>query len=316
MAQRRQPSVQDTKFRGQPAVRLSCGPVTATFLPGHGLTGVSLRYGRAEFLAIPGGLDALRAGRTAGLPLLAPWANRLSRWHYRVGRTRVDLTGLPLGTDDNGLPIHGLLCGRPAWTITGRRTSATTAGLDARVDVDDPAFPFPHTLVVRAEVDEGGLTVTTTLHATGRRAVPAAFGWHPYLRLPGTPRGEWTLHLPARRHVALDDRGIPSGGSKDEPAQADEVRRRTFDDLYRIRRSRDWAITSAPGYGIRMSAGPGYDYAQVWVPAGRTFLALEPMTVATDALVRGDARMVAPGESFAARFRLALTAPQPSRGGH
>jgi galactose mutarotase-like enzyme len=53
-----------------------------------------------------------------------------------------------------------------------------------------------------------------------------------------------------------------------------------------------------------MFPGAGYEYAQVWVPKGRRFLALEPMTVATDALVRGDAPTVSGGESYSAVFDL------------
>ena len=68
------------------------------------MTGVSLRSDGHEHLALPGGLPALRAGRSLGLPLLAPWANRLGSRHYRVGRVDVDLTGIPLRVDSNGLP--------------------------------------------------------------------------------------------------------------------------------------------------------------------------------------------------------------------
>ncbi len=76
---------QECVFRGEPAVELSSGGLAAVFAPNVGMTGVSLRYRGGEHLALPGGLEALRAGRTGGLPLLAPWANRLSEWRYRAG---------------------------------------------------------------------------------------------------------------------------------------------------------------------------------------------------------------------------------------
>ena len=61
---------------------------------------------------------------------------------------------------------------------------------------------------------------------------------------------------------------------------------------------------------ITMRAGPGYPYAQVWVPAGRPFAALEPMTAATNSLVDGTAPLVEPGDAFTARFTLAVGEPQ------
>ena len=48
--------------------------------------------------------------------------------------------------------------------------------------------------------------------------------------------------------------------------------------------------------------------AQVWVPPGRRFIALEPMTAPTNALVERNAPMVRPGDVFRARFRLSFRA--------
>src|SRR3954471_21823641 len=107
------PSVEEGRFRGEPAVHVSAAGLRATFLPDLGMTGVSLRRRGREHLALPGGLPALRAGRTMGLPLLAPWANRLGARRYRAAGVDVDLTDLPVHTDANGLPIHGLLLGTP-----------------------------------------------------------------------------------------------------------------------------------------------------------------------------------------------------------
>ncbi len=111
------------QFEGEPAVALAAGDVTAVFLTQLGMTGVSLRSRDREHLATPGGVDALRTGGTLGLPLLAPWANRLDTLTYDAAGTRVDLRGIPLHTDGNGLPIHGLLVGAGAGrsTISRRR---------------------------------------------------------------------------------------------------------------------------------------------------------------------------------------------------
>ena len=108
-----------------------CRRPAATFLPDLGMTGVSLRCGGREHLALPGGLAALRAGATLGIPLLAPWANRLAARRYRAAGVDVDLDGLPLGTDGNGLPIHGFLVGRPGWRVGRRTTRAGRAGFRA-----------------------------------------------------------------------------------------------------------------------------------------------------------------------------------------
>ena len=110
-------SVESARFGGEDAIVLSCGELTTTFLPSLGMTGVSLNHRGVEYFALPGGLEALRNGATLGLPLLAPWANRLAMWRYTAAGVDVDLAGLPLGVDDAGLPIHGLLVGQQGWRV-------------------------------------------------------------------------------------------------------------------------------------------------------------------------------------------------------
>ncbi|MGZ8751961.1 MAG: aldose 1-epimerase [Acidimicrobiia bacterium] len=293
-------------FRGESAVRLVSGPLAAIFTPDLGMTGVSLRHRGAEHLALPGGLDALRAGHTTGLPLLAPWANRLSRWRYRAAGVRVDLDGLPLHVDGNGLPIHGFLVGRPGWAVDRLDTRGVTARVRASLDVDAPAFPFPHRLEVTAVASETQLRVDTTVVPTGRRSVPVAFGWHPYLRLPGPARSRWWLRLPTRRHLALDALGIPTGESQRQSAEADPIGRRTFDDGYGLGRDRRLAIANDAGRSIELRCATAYPFAQVWVPSGRRFVALEPMVAPTNALVDRITPVVTPGDSFTASFTLTL----------
>jgi galactose mutarotase-like enzyme len=273
------------------------------------MTGVSLRSGRVEYLALPGGLDALRAGHTTGLPLLAPWANRLSARKYRAAGVTVDLDGLPLTTDDNGLPIHGLLVGQPGWTVERLGVRADTARLRASAVVDDPAFPFPHRILVTAVAKDSELRVDTTVVPTGRRAVPLAFGWHPYLRLPGSPRARWCLGLPTRRHLALDSRGIPTGDVATEARESAPIASRTFDDGYHLGRDRRLAIESDTGHSVELQCGSAYPFAQVWVPLGKPFVALEPMVAPTNALVDRTTPLVEPGDTFTATFTLTLNKP-------
>jgi galactose mutarotase-like enzyme len=146
-----------------------------------------------------------------------------------------------------------------------------------------------------------------TSATTGRRRVPVAFGWHPYLRVPGTPRARWRLRLPPREHRALDARSIPTGASTREPSEREPVGRRTFDDLYGLGSDRRFAFEGEDGRAIEMRCVDGYPFGQVWVPAGRSFGALEPMAAPTNALVEGTTPLVGPGGSFTARFSLTAT---------
>ena len=149
-----------------------------------------------------------------GLPLLAPWANRLSGRRYRAEGVTVDLDGVSLPVDDNGLPIHGFLVGRPGWTVDRLTTRGDTARLRASIEVDAPAFPFPHRIEVSVVAREPALRVDTTIVPTGR-AVGADV-----VRLASVPStaGCAAQRVAAAPPVATSSRsstieGIPSGES-------------------------------------------------------------------------------------------------------
>ena len=298
-------------LEGEPSVTLAAGDLEATFLPGLGLLGTSLRHRGQELLALPGGVAGYRDRHVTGLPLLAPWANRLPEWRYQAAGVEVDLDGLDLPTDPAGLPIHGTLTAHRGWRLERLTAGEGSATLQASLDYGAfpellAAFPFPHRLTVTATARTATLAVTTTVAATGGRPVPVAFGWHPYLRLPGAPRSAWRLLLPDRTHLDLDDRGLPTGKTADEPSEADPVGDRTFDDLYALGQgpAARWLGLEAAGRRLLVGYGEGYDHAQVFAPPGAEFVCLEPMTGPTAALAAGTTPLVEEGGSFSAEFTI------------
>lgn len=304
-------SVVVSTFDGAASLTLAAGPTRFSVLPEIGMIGSSLTHQGQEYLDFQGGVTAALGGHTTGLPLLSPWANRLSSSKYRVGSHSIDLEGVKVHRDGNGLPIHGLMVGRSGWEMMSVKTQVGSASMVASFDhASDEmlmaAFPFPHELLVSFTVTPGRLMVSTTLIATGRRAVPVSFGWHPYFRLPGVGRERLRLAMPVRQRLLLDARGIPTGEEVHEAASITRLADDELDDAYRLGRDRQLLIAS----GRRRLAvvfDRHYPFAQIYSPTGSDFVALEPMTAPTDALVRGTTPMVAPGERFTARFAVSLS---------
>ena len=139
--------------------------------------------------------------------------------------------------------------------------------------------------------------------------VPVAFGFHPYLRLPGVDRSAWRLDLPARRYLFTDTRGIPTGHHEAEHAAQLRLGTRSFDDGFdRIADGSQFAVS---GGGRRMAVTfvAGYPAAQIFSPAGAQFVCFEPMTAPTNVLRSEDGlRFVQPGGGFTAVFRVAVSA--------
>ena len=302
-------------FDGREAAILGAGGLKATFIPGCGMVGVSLLHEGEELLDRGTGLPAyLERGAVFGLPILHPWANRLQDFHYAQLGRRVELPhGPPLvHCEEHGLPIHGLLAASPYWRVTELGADGEAARLRARLDFAAhrelmAAFPFAHVLELAAAVTPRALTVATTVRSTGDVRVPVSFGYHPYLRLPGADRRDWTVALPARRHLALDERGIPTGDAVTEPAAELTLGGRTFDDGYDG--LPDGAAFSVAGGGRRIvvTFERGYPVGQVFAPAGRQCICFEPMTAPANALCSGTGlRTVAPGEALSAVFSIAV----------
>jgi len=295
-------------FRGWPAVALSGGDYEATFVPALGLLGVSLAWRGEQLLSLHGGIDGWRRGHTTGMPLLAPWANRLATTAYRFGGTAVDLRRLrSIHHDENGLPIHGTLLGEHPWSVATVRDGEDHGRLEATFDYTTPVllrpFPFPHRLRVAIEVGPEGLTVDTSVTPSGRRRVPISFGWHPYFRLPEGRRDEWRLEMPPCRRLTLDEHHIPIGATVREAGGTVSLHTRTFDDGFALGGDRRFALED-DSTRLTIESGAGYPFAQVFAPAGKPFVAIEPMTAPTNALVTGNHPFVAPKETFVATFSI------------
>lgn len=281
---------------------LQAGPLTATWLPEHGMVGASLTHAGEELLGQRGGLPAyLEKGSAFGIPLLSPWANRLDGLRY--GQVELDPALLKL--DANGLPKDGAP-GARAWTVERAEPTTLVAALES-----DPrvlaVFPFPHRLRVRVVLAPEQLTVTTELTATGVVPVPVAFGWHPLLTLPGCAREALEVSVPAAAELVLDPRGIPTGQEQARGLPDGPLGERTADSEHP---DPDGAfVLRGGGRRLELAFGaPDYPVAHLWAPAGEAFVAWEPMTAPTNALVSGHGlRHVLPGRSFSASFTLGVT---------
>jgi len=284
---------------------LVAGELAATFLPAHGMLGASLTHRGVELLRRVDDLDgAAAAGRTAGIPLLHPWANRLAGFAYALGGRAVALDSRSrwLSFDANGLPIHGVPWSRLVWQVVDEARDRVVARFDWTSRDLCELFPFPHSITIDARLDADRLTVATTLEAISVR-VPVSFGFHPYIGVPGVPRAQWQVRLPPMRKLTLDPRHIPTGSASPFPGFGTPLGTRTFDDGYALDGESASLSIAGGGREIAIEWLEGYRYAQVYAPATPELIAFEPMTAPTNALISEvGLTFVEPGAHFRAVF--------------
>ena len=291
------------------ATCISAGDTEATFLPGYGMVGISLRKSGIEVLRrIDNLIVASAANRTAGIPFLFPFANRLADFRYEAAGRGVTLPphSLSLRYDQNGLPMHGLMWPHLQWETV----EASDTSLSARLDWSHPqglaVFPYPCRLSMTASIASGSLTIETDLAATGDIDVPVSFGFHPYFGLDGN-RTDWRIALPEMQHLKLDARQIPTGASVPFSGLDGRLGTRDFDDGFALTCP---TATLSIGYeGLRISVDllEGYTHTQVYAPHDQNYIAFEPMTAPANALISGDGlRLVPQGGSYRATFRIRI----------
>jgi galactose mutarotase-like enzyme len=290
--------------------------VEAAFVPLAGMAGTSFTLDGVELLARRGGLAAYTSeGSTFGIPLLAPWANRLASPHQSIDGVSWDVPIASPGVhhDEFGQPIHGLVPASPGWEVIDAEAHEACAGLRARWSFD-PAlerfalFPFQHTLDVDVSLSGRTLRVVTTLTATGDRAVPVAFGWHPWFEFPDVPRAEWELSAPFTRRALLGDTKIPTGEVVLDPAPPGRLGELVLDDVYVGVADETVATLRAGARGVAVRYVSGYDVAVVFAPATHDLVCIEPMTAPTDPFSgRFPLRLAHPGESVEAVYEIEAT---------
>jgi aldose 1-epimerase len=307
-------------------ITIGDGALEATFVPEVGMVGNSLRHHGEELLFQRDGLAAYTEhGSVFALPLLYPFANRLSAWEFELGDVAVKLDpDSPIAHRDapTGTAIHGLLAASPHWKLIDADRNMLTAELDfAAVPEYMAAFPLAHRVRYVASIADTTLTVAFTVIASGDQAVPVSFGFHPYLTLPGSDRREWQVEIPAASQGILDERMIPTGRTEAlAPGQLDgPLGDRTFDTSYPTLSGAEADPTAAESVvpvvfsvadsrrRIALAHVSGYPVSQVYASENSDFICFEPMTAPIDALISGNGlNWVEPGDEFTATFTISV----------
>jgi len=284
--------------------------LTATFVPSAGMVCTSLSDGGVELLGQRRGLQAyLRTGKTMGIPILYPWANRLSANGYGVDGGAVTLTPGVGGvrSDEHGLVIHGVLAAYPGWLVKhaeNRLTADLDYGGQPRLLT---SFPFPHVVTLDIALANRALSIDTTVTPTTAASVPLCFGFHPYLTIPGVPRSQWQLETPALRHLPVDNWGIPTGATENWPAMSGELGDKTFDDGFDEVPQGSMFALSGGDRRIEVIFDNGYPAVQIFAPHNDDVIGIEPMTAPTNALRKGGYSTAVPGRPASAKFTIRVS---------
>jgi aldose 1-epimerase len=230
-----------------------------------------------DFLARPG---------FNGMPLLAPFANRLDETAFYANGKKYNFD-LELGSVRGPIPSTGFVNGTKDWKLIEFKADGKSAWVTCKLDFyRNPAFmkqfPFAHTITMTYRVSDGALEVNTRLDNLSNEAMPVVIGYHPIYELPDGNRDDWTVSLDAKTHWIGIPQRLPTGetqpienffGSDRTAIQlkkyglVDDV----FTDLVRDANGRATMKLMYNGKELHAIFGPKYKTVLAWstaLPAG------------------------------------------------
>lgn len=171
------------------------------------------------------GKDLVRPGASAeafenapglnGMPLLAPFANRLDQTAFFANGKKYNFD-VELGNVRGPIPSTGFVGGYKGWELVDSKADATGAWVTCKLEFHkNPAFikqfPFAHTITITYRVSDGTLEVKTRLDNLSSDPMPVVIGYHPIYELPDGNRDDWTVSLDAKTHWIEIPQRLPTG---------------------------------------------------------------------------------------------------------
>jgi aldose 1-epimerase len=190
--------------------------MTVTIVPSAGNVATEFKVKGQNILRWPfKSIDEFRKGGLAGIPLLAPWANRLDEQAFYANGKKYAFD-MQLGNVNGAIPIHGFLSRTDQWQVVEAKADGKSAWVTSKLDVfKQPMwmkqFPFAHTIEITHRLQDGVLEVHTKISNMSAEPMPVAIGFHPYYQLSDSGRDEWTISVGAKTHWKLAPVKTPTG---------------------------------------------------------------------------------------------------------
>jgi aldose 1-epimerase len=266
----------------------------------------------------PASADARAAANVRGFACypLVPYSNRIASGRLAFdGRTY----SIARNFGDHPHSIHGLGWQRP-WSVAahnGRSALLVLEHAAAGAEASSWPWPFRATQSFALDVNAGTATLTAKIAITNTGSAPFPFGlgFHPFF--PRTAATELGFHADAiweTDATQLPTTRAPVGDTRsfDPPRVVGDV---VLDNVFTGWNGVATLVDPTRRIAVTLDADRAASFVVVYVPAGRDFLAVEPVTHMTDAFNRAatgengtGTRILGAGAGFSCTMRICARA--------
>ncbi|WMX15076.1 MULTISPECIES: aldose 1-epimerase [unclassified Aureispira] len=233
--------------------------------------------------------------------VLFPFANRINRGQYEYQGEQYQLE---CNETARGHAMHGLIY-QQCFDFLDAEVNEEGANISFVYHQDHRAvgFPFPFKTVLTYRLTGDSLRLEVDVENTGTRSFPFSLGWHPYFYSRDLDRS--TIHMNSQQQIQTDETMIPIGINTASFPNPLLLEQEQFDTGFILEAPEIHYKT--PDYQIRIyiEQDMTQPYVQLYTPAHRQSIAIEPMTAATDCYNNNwGTRELLPQETYRATWQI------------
>jgi aldose 1-epimerase len=230
----------------------------------------------------PETLETLRGYRGCKL---SPFPNRIHQGQYQY---QDEAYQLHINRPQEQNSIHGFMYEIPfevSRTLADARSGSLT--LMSNYWGNKEGYPFPYRIEITYQLHSSeGFRCTTLIENIGSTSMPIGDGWHPYFTT-GSPVDELMLKFEPVSQLEMDDERtqIKEMHAFKDFQKYQAIGDRNFDDCFELDARFPWSELylfdrqKQLKLKIWQECGKGkYNYIQLYIPADRQSIAIEPMT--------------------------------------
>ncbi len=219
---------------------------------------------------------------------LSPFPNRIPDGVYEFEGETYQLPITEVGANNN---LHALLHNQP-FEILDEEESESHAVLKLGYDYkgEEKGYPFTYSLKVTYTFSTRDVSIHTEIENMSNTLIPIGDGWHPYFKFEDLNAVQ--MKMGSAKRMSSNFGNTLNGHHGFEESRT--IDGNTLDDCFQVNDDGDFSIhlkDENAGLAIEIwqhSAEKEYKYFQIYTPASRKTIAIEPVTCMPNAFNTGE----------------------------